>query len=113
MIIKMKGLPWEATARDIRKFYRGLDISEEDIHLAPSPEGKASGYAFACFQKDDEARKAMHRNGNFVGKRYIELVLSSLTEMEKILKEGVRKRGDEFVDNKLSLVGQTDSKANG
>lgn len=92
VIIKMKGLPWEATAREIRKFYRGLSISEEDIHLAPSQEGKASGFAFACFQEDDEARKAMYRNGNYVGKRYIELVLSSQSEMEKTLSEGVRFR---------------------
>ena len=92
VIIKMKGLPWEATARDISKFYRGLNISEEDIHLAPSQEGKASGFAFACFQEDDEARKAMYRNGNYVGKRYIELVLSSQSEMEKTLSEGVRFR---------------------
>lgn len=109
VVIKMKGLPWEATAREIRQFYRGLDIREEDIHLAPSPEGKASGYAFACFHKDDEARKAMHRHGNFVGKRYIELILSSQTEMEKILKEGVRKRGDD-VDKKRVLAGQTDDR---
>ena len=92
VIIKMKGLPWEATAREIRKFYRGLNITEEDIHLAPSQEGKASGFAFACFQEDDEARKAMYRNGNYVGKRYIELVLSSQSEMEKTLSEGVRFR---------------------
>ena len=94
VVIKMKGLPWEATARDIRQFYRGLDIGEEDIHLAPSQEGKASGFAFACFHRDEDARKAMHRNGNFVGKRYIELVLSSQAEMEKILCEGVRRRRD-------------------
>lgn len=92
VIIKMKGLPWEATAREIRQFYRGLDISEDDIHLAPSQEGKASGFAFACFKKDDEARKAMFRNGNYVRKRYIELVLSSQSEMDKILSEGVRFR---------------------
>ena len=92
VIIKMKGLPWEATAREIRQFYRGLEISEDDIHLAPSQEGKASGFAFACFKKDDEARKAMYRNGNYVGKRYIELVLSSQSEMDKILSEGVRFR---------------------
>ena len=92
VIIKMKGLPWEATAREIRQFYRGLKITEDDIHLAPSQEGKASGFAFACFQEDDEARKAMYRNGNYVGKRYIELVLSSQSEMEKILSEGVRFR---------------------
>lgn len=109
VIIKMKGLPWEATAREIRQFYRGLDIREEDIHLAPSPEGKASGYAFACFHKDEEARKAMHRQGNFVGKRYIELILSSQTEMEKILKEGVRKRGDDVVKKRV-LGGQTDDR---
>ena len=92
VIIKMKGLPWDATAREICKFYRGLGIREDDIHLAPSEEGRASGYAFACFQQDDEARKAMYRNGNYVGKRYVELVLSSRSEMDKILKEGVRFR---------------------
>lgn len=112
MIIKMKGLPWEATARDIRKFYRGLDISEEDIHLAPNPEGKASGYAFACFQKDDEARKAMHRNKNYVGKRYVELILSSQTEMEKILKEGVRmQRREDYVDNNGTLSDKNEKKS--
>lgn len=109
VIIKMKGLPWEATAREIRQFYRGLDISEEDIHLAPSQEGKASGFAFACFQKDDEARKAMYRNGNYVGKRYIELVLSSQSEMEKILSEGVRFR--RFDGERLPEKAQTEIKS--
>lgn len=109
VIIKMKGLPWEATAREIRKFYRGLNITEEDIHLAPSQEGKASGFAFACFQEDDEARKAMYRNGNYVGKRYIELVLSSQSEMEKILSEGVRFR--RFEAERAPERPRTESKA--
>ncbi|KAL9976079.1 hypothetical protein ACROYT_G013326 [Oculina patagonica] len=108
VIIKMKGLPWEATAREIRAFYRGLHITEEDIHLAPSQEGKASGFAFACFQEDDEARKAMYRNGNYVGKRYIELVLSSQSEMEKILSEGVRFR--RFEGERAHERPQTESK---
>ena len=81
--------------------------------MAPNPEGKASGYAFACFQKDDEARKAMHRNKNYVGKRYIELILSSQTEMEKILKEGVRmQRREDFVENNGTLGDKNEKKPN-
>ena len=92
VVIKMRGLPYEASARDIREFYRGLEIKEDEIHLAPNENGKASGVAFAIFLNDDDARKAMYRDGRFLGKRYVNLFLSSIHEMQKILKEGVHER---------------------
>ena len=89
VIIKLKGMPWQTTTRDIKTFFRDSRIAEHDIHLAPNEDGKACGVGFACFYDDEDARKAMQRNGAYIGKRYVELFLSSQTEMEKALREGV------------------------
>lgn len=89
VIIKMKGLPFESTSKDIQSFFEGLYIKQEDIHLAAYKDGKASGIAFAVFQNDEDARQAMFRNEKYMGKRYIELFLSSTTEMNSMLDDGV------------------------
>jgi len=89
VVIKMKGLPFEATSKDIQIFFDGLYLREDDIHLAAYKDGKASGIAFAVFHNDDDARLAMFRNEKFIGKRYIELFLSSSTEMAEMLDGGV------------------------
>lgn len=89
VVIKLKGMPWEASSRDIKDFFRDSKIAEHDIHLAPNEDGKACGVGFACFFDDEDARKAMQRNGAYLGKRYVELFLSSQAEMEKALRDGV------------------------
>ncbi|XP_028392216.1 heterogeneous nuclear ribonucleoprotein F-like [Dendronephthya gigantea] len=89
VIIKLKGMPWQTTSRDIKSFFRDSKIAEHDIHLAPNEDGKACGVGFACFYDDEDARRAMQRNGAYIGKRYVELFLSSQTEMEKALRDGV------------------------
>ena len=89
VIIKLKGMPWQTTSRDIKAFFRDSKIAEHDIHLAPNEDGKACGVGFACFYDDEDARRAMQRNGAYIGKRYVELFLSSQTEMEKALRDGV------------------------
>lgn len=96
VVIKMRGLPFESSAREIREFFYRLEIKEEEIHLAPNENGKASGVAFAVFHNDDDARKAMFRDGQYLGKRYVNLFLSSVQEMEKILREGVQERKKGF-----------------
>ena len=93
VVIRMRGLPFESSSREIRNFFGGLEIKEEDIHLIPNENGKASGVAFAVFHDDDDARKAMLRDGRYLGKRYVNLFLSSLQEMQKFLREGVFERG--------------------
>ena len=89
VIIKMKGLPFDSTAKDIKSFFQGLHLREDEIHLAAYKDGKAAGIAFAVFHSDEDARKAMFRNGKYMGKRYIELFLSSTSEMSSMLQHGV------------------------
>ncbi|CAB4015881.1 RNA-binding 12B-like [Paramuricea clavata] len=89
VIIKLKGMPWQTTSREIKAFFRESKLAEHDIHLAPNEDGKACGVGFACFYDDEDARRAMQRNGAYIGKRYVELFLSSQTEMEKALRDGV------------------------
>ncbi|XP_031565092.1 epithelial splicing regulatory protein 1-like [Actinia tenebrosa] len=91
VVIKMKGLPFESTAKDIKSFFQGLYLREDEIHLAAYKDGKAAGIAFAVFHSDEDARKAMFRNGKYIGKRYIELFLSSTSEMNSMLQQGVPK----------------------
>lgn len=87
VIIKLKGIPWQTTTREVKTFFRDSKLSDSDIHLATHENGKPCGIGFACFYDDEDARRAMEKNGAYIGKRYVELFLSSQTEMEKVLTE--------------------------
>ena len=113
VIIKLKGMPWQTTSRDIKAFFRDSKIAEHDIHLAPNESGKACGVGFACFYDDEDARRAMQRNGAYIGKRYVELFLSSQTEMEKALREGVSMTPKSFQPGKVSRGGGATQKSGG
>lgn len=85
----MRGLPWSATPQDIREFFNGLEISQDGIVLARNGDGRVTGEAYVLFCDEDNFQRAMTRNREHIGKRYIELFKSSGEEMELALKRAI------------------------
>lgn len=74
-IIKLRGLPWNSTVKDILEFLKecqALD-GEKSVHLAISHrDGRPNGEAFVELATPEDVDKAFEYNKNAMGHRYIE-----------------------------------------
>lgn len=82
-IVRIRGLPWSATAQDVMQFFKGLRIVDDSILFNVNIMGKATGEAFMQFASEEDARGAVARNNAMLGHRYIEVYNSSLAERQK------------------------------
>lgn len=87
VIIRLQGLPWSANALDIRQYFQGLGIPEGGVHIV----GGSQGDAFIAFMTDEDARRAMLMDSGRIKDSRIKLLLSSRSEMQKVI-ESARSR---------------------
>eukprot|EP00455_Lapot_gusevi_P015811 TRINITY_DN1805_c0_g1_i1.p1 TRINITY_DN1805_c0_g1~~TRINITY_DN1805_c0_g1_i1.p1 ORF type:complete len:528 (-),score=175.98 TRINITY_DN1805_c0_g1_i1:101-1684(-) len=72
--VKLQGLPWKATARDIEEFFRGFDVIPSSIRIGQDASGRASGEAWVSFVSPDSARLAYQtKNLQYLGDRYVKV----------------------------------------
>lgn len=74
-IIKLRGLPWNSTAKDIMDFLKECQTAEgeKSVHLAISHrDGRPNGEAFVELAGPGDVDKAFEYNKNVLGHRYIE-----------------------------------------
>lgn len=85
-ILKLKGLPYSATEDDIRGFFSPYEL--KTVSFVYEPDGRPSGLAFAEFVSKDEALKALSKNGEYIGQRYVRLLHVPRAEMEEQVRLG-------------------------
>lgn len=73
-IVKLRGLPWSATTDDVIKFFKDCTIlgGKAGVHMTTSREGRPSGEAFVEFQSAEDVHRAIKRDRDHMGNRYIE-----------------------------------------
>ena len=82
-MVKLKGLPFEATKDKVIEFFGGLEIEDNDVHIVRDFRGRASGVAFVQFTSAADAASALQKNKQRMGRRYIEVFKSSMEEAER------------------------------
>ncbi|XP_077155169.1 LOW QUALITY PROTEIN: RNA-binding protein 12B-like [Ranitomeya variabilis] len=82
VVIRLQGLPVSAGTVDICHFFSGLKIPDGGVHII----GGKLGEAFIIFATDEDARRAMSRNGGVIKNLHVTLVFSSKTEMQSTLE---------------------------
>ncbi|CAH1372611.1 RNA-binding protein 12 [Tenebrio molitor] len=100
VIIRLQNLPWSANALDIRQFFHGLSIPEGGVHIV----GGEQGDAFIAFSTDEDARQAFSRNNGKIKEIQISLMLSSRTEMQKVIEAARAKSYAAFMQNPTPSV---------
>ncbi|CAG9534896.1 unnamed protein product [Cercopithifilaria johnstoni] len=71
--IRMRGLPYRATERDIIDFFQPLRPASIDV-LYEYGTDRPSGEAIVEFRNRADFDAAMQRNRNYMGSRYVELI---------------------------------------
>ena len=83
--LKMLGLPFKATEKDINDFFHPLKVVS--VRFTVDPEGRPSGRAYVDFETKADLKEGLKRHKDCIGRRYIELFEDMGPE------EGRRERG--------------------
>ena len=73
-VIRVRGLPWSATTEEIASFFGECEIKggQEGIHMTMTREGRPSGEAYIEMESDEDCEKAVKKDRQHMGKRYVE-----------------------------------------
>lgn len=87
-VVKLRGLPWSATVEDIVSFFDDCNIrnGKNGVHLTTSREGRPSGEAFVEFEDVEDLDKALERDRDHIGSRYIEVFKVNKAQMDWFIK---------------------------
>ena len=78
-------MPYEATATEVCRFFGDCDIvgGPNGIHFCLNNQGLPTGEAYIEMKTAADLDKAMHHNKEMMGRRYIDVMESRLSEMER------------------------------
>ncbi|KAK3607377.1 hypothetical protein CHS0354_022538 [Potamilus streckersoni] len=77
VVVRARGLPWQASDQDIARFFKGLNIARGGVALCLSPQGRRNGEALVRFECDEHRDLALKRHKHHIGQRYIEVYKAS------------------------------------
>ncbi|XP_052130850.1 RNA-binding protein fusilli-like [Frankliniella occidentalis] len=95
VIIRMRGLPYECTAKQVLEFFESGENScqvmdgEDGVLFVKKPDKRATGDAFVLFAHEDDASKAISKHRELIGSRYIELFRSTTAEVQQVLNRSM------------------------
>ncbi|KAJ7554257.1 hypothetical protein O6H91_06G132700 [Diphasiastrum complanatum] len=82
-VLRLRGLPFSTSKRDIIEFFRDHGLKEENIHIVTHSDGRATGEAYVEFSSPSDSKAAMGKDKMTMGSRYVELFPSSREEATK------------------------------
>ncbi|KAI1894160.1 hypothetical protein AGOR_G00112960 [Albula goreensis] len=88
VIVRMRGLPFTATADDVLVFFSPscpITGGKDGILFVKYPDGRPTGDAFVLFSCEEYAQNALKKHKEILGKRYIELFKSTAAEVQQVL----------------------------
>jgi len=80
-VVRLRGMPYNATEQDVLKFFQGFGVTEGGVHMHHDHTGRPSGQAYVVFETAAEAQHALKLDKEKIGERWIDLFLSSKAEM--------------------------------
>lgn len=88
-VVRMRGLPYNATAADVQRFFEGVDICRglDGIVFTYTPDGRPTGEAYVEFPSEDAQKAAMKRHKELIGTRYIELFNSTKSDLLQAIQQ--------------------------
>jgi len=95
-VVKLRGLPWEATKEDITQFFSGFTIKPYGVTITMNQQGRPSGDAYVEFTSVDQVEKALVKNKEKMGHRYIEVFNSSKNDIRFVMGGGGGGGGNGF-----------------
>ncbi|KAK6034633.1 hypothetical protein COOONC_27863 [Cooperia oncophora] len=70
VVVRARGLPWQASDCHVAQFFAGLEIAPGGIALCLSAEGRRNGEALVRFKTPEMRELALKRHRHFLLSRY-------------------------------------------
>jgi len=80
-VIRVRGLPFKCTSDNLRKFFKGMEMTPDGILILADGNGKNIGDGYIQFTSQEHAEQALLKHKETIDKRYIEVYKSSRNEM--------------------------------
>lgn len=107
-IVRLRGLPFSATEADILEFFKGYELGPDGVVIQLNYQGRATGQAFVQLKSTEEATRALEKNRQHIGSRYIEVYKGHAADMEGALRMvGRGKGGSAFGNTNLGGAGNS------
>lgn len=100
-VVKMRGLPYKVTRNDILEFFVGLSVPLNGVHLMFNEREQPTGEAYVEFSSPEDRERAMSKDRQHMGGRYVELFRVSRAEMIQALEQFV----GGYMSNSLQMHG--------
>jgi len=88
-VVKMRGLPYKVTRNDILDFFSGLSVPLNGVHLMFNEREQPTGEAYVEFSSPEDRERAMTKDRQHIGGRYVELFRVNRSEMIAALEQFV------------------------
>eukprot|EP00271_Cylindrocystis_brebissonii_P015820 TRINITY_DN38855_c0_g1_i1.p1 TRINITY_DN38855_c0_g1~~TRINITY_DN38855_c0_g1_i1.p1 ORF type:complete len:464 (-),score=107.18 TRINITY_DN38855_c0_g1_i1:590-1981(-) len=85
-VARLRGLPFSASEQDITDFFAGLALGPEGVVIQMNMQGRSTGQAYVQFADAEQANKALEKNRQHIGSRYIEVFKGHPADMEAALR---------------------------
>lgn len=106
-VVRIRGLPFRSTVADIKEFFSGLDIVENGVTIVTDYRDRNTGEAFVQFSSMEEAAKALQRDRDMLGHRYIEVFPCSSQEVRTRKGSGFAESGYQQTPKRQTLQSST------
>ncbi|CAM6102293.1 unnamed protein product [Calypogeia fissa] len=85
-VVRLRGLPFSASESDIADFFKGLEMGPDGVVICVNFQGRSTGQAYVQFASAELANKALERNRQHIGSRYIEVFKGHPADMQGALR---------------------------
>lgn len=87
LVIRARGLPWACTEDDVKRFFNDPNGDHiTGVHFTFNREGRPSGEAYVEFNNDQAIKKALLKDHDTIGHRYIEVFRCKKSEMAHVIE---------------------------
>jgi len=82
-VVRLRGLPWECTLGDLNEFFDGIELVDAQIIYLSS--GRASGEGVVEVGSQEDFEKALGKNNEHIGSRWIEVFKSTGEDIDRVM----------------------------
>eukprot|EP00965_Chrysotila_dentata_P211580 6186543-Pleurochrysis_carterae.AAC.2 len=81
-VVKLRGLPWNATEDAIKKFLSPVAAPAGGIHIINGNTGRPSGIAYVELSSEEDQAAVLKKDKQNIGGRYIDIFTCSQSELQ-------------------------------
>lgn len=83
-IVRIRGMPYSAGKAELVSFFAMCRVKggKDGVHITYLSDGRPSGEAFIVFETRNDMEKALNKNREYMGNRYVEIFEAQKSEFD-------------------------------